>query len=342
MSVNSETQTSGRPRRSRVSRVRKAVLAIAFALFCAGVVVAGGLGDACSVGYEATAAVCPLGALEGFFGSSCPLLLAWPLVLGSRLWWSSSRDAPSALGYVPSPLFRDSCAQRSSGIASRQSRRLRPRRRLRDGRRRARVAPAAAADVCPSAGNAGGDASFEEASWARKGVKLDSRHAVLAGTLATTALCGFPVFCLLCPVRLTFATVIAFYRFVGFNEPTFDLLVFPAIVVVELVLLRKWCHRFCPIGALMSLFAPLARRLRPQVKVDACLRSTGEDCVVCGSVCPEGIDPVRDLGRRPLYECTRCGRCAEVCPTQAITFRRRRARSTDPVMIDDGQAVLLD
>lgn len=69
MSVNSETQTSGRPRRSRVSRVRKAVLAIAFALFCAGVVVAGGLGDACSVGYEAIAAVCPLGALEGFFGS---------------------------------------------------------------------------------------------------------------------------------------------------------------------------------------------------------------------------------------------------------------------------------
>ena len=65
MSVNSETQTSGRPRRSRVSRVRKAVLAIAFALFCAGVVVAGGLGDACSVGYEAIAAVCPLGALEG-------------------------------------------------------------------------------------------------------------------------------------------------------------------------------------------------------------------------------------------------------------------------------------
>ena len=92
----------------------------------------------------------------------------------------------------------------------------------------------------------------------------------------------------------------------------------------------------------MSLFAPLARRLRPQVKVDACLRSTGEDCVVCGSVCPEGIDPVRDLGRRPLYECTRCGRCAEACPTQAITFRWRRARSTDPVMIDDGQAVLLD
>ena len=167
---------------------------------------------------------------------------------------------------------------------------------------------------------------------------LDSRHAVLAGTLATTALCGFPVFCLLCPVGLTFATVIALYRFIGFNEPTIDLLVFPAIIVLELVLLRKWCHRFCPISALMSL----ARRLRPQVSMEACLRSKGEDCTVCGSVCPEGIDPVADLGRRSLSECTRCGRCAEACPAQAIAFRKTRVRATDPVVIDEEQAVLVD
>lgn len=341
MSVNSETQTSGRPRRSRVSRVRKAVLAIAFALFCAGVVVAGGLGDACSVGYEAIAAVCPLGALEGFFGSwsfaprmAIGLGLALVVVIvAGRAFCSWICPVPPLQGFLRTKKRRHRVAAEQKAQAEES---------LTRWKKACSGCSGGCGDVCPSAGNAGGDASFEEASWARKGVKLDSRHAVLAGTLATTALCGFPVFCLLCPVGLTFATVIAFYRFVGFNEPTFDLLVFPAIIVVELVLLRKWCHRFCPIGALMSLFAPLARRLRPQVKVDACLRSTGEDCVVCGSVCPEGIDPVRDLGRRPLYECTRCGRCAEVCPTQAITFRRRRARSTDPVMIDDGQAVLLD
>ena len=144
MSVNSETQTSGRPRRSRVSRVRKAVLAIAFALFCAGVVVAGGLGDACSVGYEAIAAVCPLGALEGFFGSwSFAPRMAIGLGLALVVVIVAGRAFCSWI--CPVPLFRDSCAQRSSGIASRQSRRLRPRSRLRDGRRRARVAPAAAA-----------------------------------------------------------------------------------------------------------------------------------------------------------------------------------------------------
>ena len=69
MNVSEETSARGRKRRSRVSRVRKMVLAGAFVLFCIGVVAVGGMGDACSVGYEAIAMVCPLGALEGFFGS---------------------------------------------------------------------------------------------------------------------------------------------------------------------------------------------------------------------------------------------------------------------------------
>ena len=145
MSVNSETQTSGRPRRSRVSRVRKAVLAIAFALFCAGVVVAGGLGDACSVGYEAIAAVCPLGALEGFFGS-------WSL-FSSHGHWSWAR-ACGGHRRGTRLLLLDMSRPPSSGILAHKeaaaSRRGRaegsgPRSRLRDGRRRARVAPAAAA-----------------------------------------------------------------------------------------------------------------------------------------------------------------------------------------------------
>ena len=144
MSVNSETQTSGRPRRSRVSRVRKAVLAIAFALFCAGVVVAGGLGDACSVGYEAIAAVCPLGALEGFFGSwsfaprmAIGLGLALVVVIvAGRAFCSWICPVPPLQGFLRTKKQRHRVAA---------SRRLRPRSRLRDGRRRARVAPAAAA-----------------------------------------------------------------------------------------------------------------------------------------------------------------------------------------------------
>lgn len=42
--------------------------------------------------------------------------------------------------------------------------------------------------------------------------KVDSRHAVLGGALLSTAVFGFPVFCLVCPVGLTFATVLVIWR----------------------------------------------------------------------------------------------------------------------------------
>ena len=41
---------------------------------------------------------------------------------------------------------------------------------------------------------------------------------VLAGALASSAAFGFPVFCLICPVGLTFALVIALWRLAEFNE----------------------------------------------------------------------------------------------------------------------------
>ena len=342
MNVSEETSARGRKRRSRVSRVRKMVLAGAFVLFCIGVVAVGGMGDACSVGYEAIAMVCPLGALEGFFGSwsfvprmARGLVLALAVVLiAGRAFCSWICPVPPLQGFLRTKKQRqrdavERKAQAEDSLALWKS-------------SCSGCKGDSCGDACAQASGADGRGSSAQPLSARGNVGLDSRHAVLAGTLATTALCGFPVFCLLCPVGLTFATVIALYRFIGFNEPTIDLLVFPAIIVLELVLLRKWCHRFCPISALMSLLAPLARRLRPQVSMEACLRSKGEDCTVCGSVCPEGIDPVADLGRRSLSECTRCGRCAEACPAQAIAFRKTRVRATDPVVIDEEQAVLVD
>jgi ferredoxin-type protein NapH len=55
-------------------------------------------------------------------------------------------------------------------------------------------------------------------------VALDSRHLILGGALLSTALFGFPVFCLICPVGLTFATLIGVWRLLRFNEPTWMLL----------------------------------------------------------------------------------------------------------------------
>ncbi len=162
----------------------------------------------------------------------------------------------------------------------------------------------------------------------------DSRNWVLGATVLTTALFGFPVFCMVCPVGLTFGTVIVLWRLFQFNEVTLSLLVFPAIIVVELVVLRRWCHRFCPLGALFSLISRLNRSFRPTVNTDACLRLKGEECHRCAQVCPEGIDLHDKEASAPLFECTKCRECSAGCPAHAINFPFFRAKGKSEVHSD--------
>ena len=118
--------------------------------------------------------------------------------------------------------------------------------------------------------------------------------------------------------------MLACYRDALLIDDTLSLVVFPAVIMLELVVLRKWCHRFCPVGALLSLISSFGSKMtHPRVDHDRCLRAESEPCTACASVCPEHIDPVADLGRRPLSECTRCGRCADACPHDAISFTKR-------------------
>ena len=151
----------------------------------------------------------------------------------------------------------------------------------------------------------------------RDGVRLDSRHAVLVGTLASAAVFGFPVFCLICPVGLTFATIIGLWNLVQFNEPSWALIIFPIILIAEVTVLRKWCSKICPISALVSLLSNLNITLRPRVKADACLRSCGVDCHACVDVCPEQLDP----HSKHIPECSKCGKCVEACPAKAISIK---------------------
>jgi ferredoxin-type protein NapH len=151
----------------------------------------------------------------------------------------------------------------------------------------------------------------------RDGRRIDSRHAVLLGALISTAVFGFPVFCLICPVGLVFATFIALWRMFVEQDPTWSLLVFPLVLFLELVLFRKWCHRLCPLGALMSLLTCKSPLLHPQLDEDTCLRTKGVDCRICVEQCPEKLDPHTPK----IPECTKCGICAERCPTRAISLR---------------------
>lgn len=178
--------------------------------------------------------------------------------------------------------------------------------------------PACAPSACAAcAGASACGKALAPVGGARDGVRLDSRHAVLVGTLASAAVFGFPVFCLICPIGLTFATIIGLWNLVQFNEPTWALVVFPIILIAEVTVLRKWCSKICPISALVSLLSNLNVTLRPRVKADACLRSRGVDCHACVDACPEQLDP----HSRRIPECSKCGKCVEACPAKAISIK---------------------
>jgi ferredoxin-type protein NapH len=152
------------------------------------------------------------------------------------------------------------------------------------------------------------------------GLSAGTRYYVLGGTLLSSAIFGFPVFCLICPVGLLFGTLFAVMRLFRFNEPTITLLVFPAILILELVVLGKWCSKICPLGALISLISAFNRTLRPQVDAKACLLARGESCRTCQKVCPEGLDLHEPPSALTRGLCTKCGDCQQACPGRAIRF----------------------
>lgn len=152
--------------------------------------------------------------------------------------------------------------------------------------------------------------------------KVDSRHAILAGALGSSLIFGFPVFCLICPVGLTFATVLLVWRLFAFGDTTWSVVVVPAVLVIELVFLRKWCTRFCPLSALMNLVSRFSKTTLPTIDESKCIETTtGKACSACAMACDADIN-LRHLeyGERTLADCTRCRQCAVACPANAISL----------------------
>lgn len=228
---------------------------------------------------------------------------------------SHEAEAPAALDGIAANVA--SCASGGSGAS---------------GGPGADVAPAADAAPCDSAapaatggcGEFGAPGASSGAAAKRPRFRPDSRHGVLAAALLSSLVFGFPVFCLVCPVGLTLGLVLALWFLFTAAEVNLSLLVIPVVLVVELVVLRHWCQRLCPLGALMSLLSLPNRSVRPSVDAKKCLRMNGSHCDACVGVCAEGLDPHTS---ERMNDCTKCAQCQRVCPGGAISFPLLAKRS---------------
>ena len=169
--------------------------------------------------------------------------------------------------------------------------------------------------------------------------KLDSRHYVLGGTLLSSLVFGFPVFCLICPIGLTFAAVLVFWRLFAAGDMTIAVILIPLMLIIELIFLRKWCTRFCPMAALMNLVSRFSRTWRPVIDDKKCLETSKDTaCSRCAEVCDADINLRHpDFGERTLADCTRCRACVDVCPTHAVSlpFRAKKDKKTAVVVEED-------
>lgn len=312
-----------------ISRARTIVLLVVFLSVVVGLIVGNGWGTLSSMGVGAIAYLCPLGALETLVAGHSPVLrtiialvcvLAVVALIG-RAFCSWICPVPPVRRF-----FRPNADKKDAAKAERG----------RDGGSEATDASASTAmaplskdeqaALAASCGSSKGHSCTSCSSCGlppvggkRDGLQIDSRHGVLVGALLSSAIFGFPVFCLVCPVGLTIAFAVGIYRALFQQDPTVSLLVFGVLLLVEVVFFRKWCHKLCPMGALMSLVGAKAPFLKPRVSAEKCLREQGVDCRACVKACPEHLDP----HSTSLSECTKCGLCVEACPAGAISFRKR-------------------
>ncbi len=158
----------------------------------------------------------------------------------------------------------------------------------------------------------------------------NSRHLVLGSALLSAAIFGFPVFCLVCPIGLSFALVFVLINLFGSGDVTWSVIVIPVLLIAGVVFFRKWCSHICPLSSLMSLIGKLNRTFRPHINDKRCIESHGGTCGRCAQVCEVGINPRHPELGSPWSECTKCRACVEVCPSKALSMPLvpRREKST--------------
>lgn len=287
------------------NNLRTLTAAIVFVILCIGLIAGIGMGTLSGFGWDTVSMLCPLGAITTMIATKTLLPRALvSLAIMAVLVFVLGR---AFCGWVcPIPLL-----QRIGAFFRPSKKRHELAKKKNDEAAAIAKHEAACSHDCSSC-----------SSCERKRAALDSRHYVLGGALLSTAVFGFPVFCLICPVGLTFATVLVLWRLFAMGDVTWSVVLIPAILVVELVFLRKWCTRFCPLSALMNLIGRFSRTTLPVIDDSLCLETTKHSaCSRCAAVCEADINLRHpDFGERTLADCTRCRACVDACPAHAVSM----------------------
>lgn len=288
------------------AKLRRITASLLFTLAIIGAIAGWGTGTFSAFGPFDIAAICPLGALEALLASKTVIPRA-AIGLAVTLVIILLAGRAFCAWVCPVPLVERLLGRKRTKSETHCAK-----------AEKCKRCPSASKEPSPSLEH--GRAAEEDHGDQLAKRPRPSRFWVLGGVLGSTTLFGFPVFCAICPIGLTFASVIAIWRLLAFNESVLTALVFPLLLAAELILARNWCHRFCPLSALMSLIARTNRTFVPRVDAKRCLRSTGATCGKCASACPEGIDLHKPAKEARLHDCTKCRACVDACPAKAISF----------------------
>lgn len=283
----------------RITKARVVTLSLVFVAVIASLAFDLGLGTPSSFGVGQFFLLCPLGGLEALLASkalvpvtliSLAVVVAFALLFG-RAWCAWGCPAPKIRGFFRRDPENNPCAPTSCASDS--------------------CAPAAQLPRL-------------------RHLVRDRRTWALGAVLIATLIAGIPLFCLVCPIGLTFGTVGSLWHLIVDKQVTLSVVVFPLALAIELILYRKWCMNLCPVAGLLNVFGQFARLFRPRIDASTCLHaSEGTHCTVCASVCAERINLHAEDASVQLGECTRCGECVKHCPTASIKIV---AKPTDPIV----------